>query len=530
MLPPNTVETPPDAIVIALQFWQGDSDRAMRLARLIAAIEPRRRDDVVFAFCRRFDVPLTADIYQTSLKVGLRFPILHIQSKREATGHPDGAFGLWAGTMDALSEAWAAGHLRAHSVFTLEADGVPLRADWLDILIEAHARTLAAGKRITGPEMNALPHVNGSLVAHLSLWQDRQSLHRCPPGQAWDLFHAEVLQAETRPSGWLRNVYGACDWSLASLRAMSKETAWLCSQKDDSALEWAEGTLPRRVRQAGPVRHYATACKADQIGPLVRSMERHCGEFRLHVLAWDWDPGLGRHPNTVMTGRDQLLARHPGLTHLPGAPRNTNETVCSSRWTFFCDVMADTSQPVTAIDGDVMFFSSPEPVFEEIGDAPCAVTPHNFAPAALGLPGIAHETHAQHGIHNGGFCYLADRSAAEYMAKRAREWCYIDFRVENGRRYFGDQTYLEELVERFGAHVIQHTGINLGPWGIHREPLEERDGVLHFGDRPLVSYHFSSLRWNPDGSLAHLFNPEYAVTAEQQRLLYDPYLKEICRG
>jgi hypothetical protein len=245
--PSNYVDEPPDKLVIAIQFWQGDLERAMRVARLIADIEPRRREDVIFAFCRRFDTVENKLTRDTFLHVGTKFSVISIRSAREATGHPDGCYATWAGTLDALSGAWAAGNLRAHSALMIEADGVPLRADWIDVLLAEHQVTLWSGKRVTGPVTERpIRHVNGSFALHLSLWLDRPSLHVCPPGQAWDLFHAAVLMSEARPMNSMCNYYGKCAWSPESLAVAARGTAYLCSQKDDSALEWAERTLANR--------------------------------------------------------------------------------------------------------------------------------------------------------------------------------------------------------------------------------------------------------------------------------------------
>jgi hypothetical protein len=265
-------------------------------------------------------------------------------------------------------------------------------------------------------------------------------------------------------------------------------------------------------------------------------MWQHCRPFVLHVLCWDWEPQVaaGREEtpdgdlrwSVQYTGRAAFGARHPECTSLPGPPRTPNETVCAVRWKFLCDAMADTRQPVTLIDGDQWFFSSPEPVFAEIWDARCAVSPHGFAPASAGLPGVTMESHRRYGLYNGGWSYWADPRAAARMAALARECSRAtDHRWPDGRTTWGDQGALELIQEEFGAHVIRHRGVNVAPWNANTQALEERDGALYFGGRPLVSYHFSSL--DPGEQLA---NAEYAITQEQARLIYAPYLRALGVG
>lgn len=245
----NYVAAPPSGLVIALQYWPGDEVRAMRLARLIADIEPKRRDDVALFFCRRHDmVTESALAWETWLHCAQKFRVGKLRSRREGEGHPRGCNELWSGVMDQLSEGWWAGRHSGHSVFTIEADGCPLRADWIDIIAAEQDLALKGGKRVTGALMNrGFRHINGSLVAHFSLWQDRPSLHRTPSDQAWDLFHAGALLTEARPTTWIKNVYGAKGWTPGVLEPMSKETAWLSNTKDDSAIEWAESELAERL-------------------------------------------------------------------------------------------------------------------------------------------------------------------------------------------------------------------------------------------------------------------------------------------
>ena len=85
-------------------------------------------------------------------------------------------------------------------------------------------------------------------MIHLSAWLDHPSLHQTPTGHAWDVFHQVVLAAECQGTPLIKNVYGGTAWSSDALEAMSRETAWMASTKDASALEWAERTLVERHR------------------------------------------------------------------------------------------------------------------------------------------------------------------------------------------------------------------------------------------------------------------------------------------
>lgn len=283
-------------------------------------------------------------------------------------------------------------------------------------------------------------------------------------------------------------------------------------------------------------RHWATTAHGvylPQLRVLYTSLQRHCAPFRLHVLAegrevFEW---CREQADVEPTLVDALLWRHPrwAADRLPGPPRNGNELACAWRWRFVADLVARTGEPIVLVDADVMFWSSPEPIFDEIVAAGVALVPHAFAPAAAGLPGVTVETHLRYGRMNGGFSRWADPAAAERMAELTRlHSIAADHVLPDGRVIWGDQGWLEVIQEEFGAHVIEHVGAAPGPWSVHTQSLRQsHDGRLFFGGRPLVSFHYSSLRWNPDGSLRQLFDPPYQVTVEQQRLLYDPYLAAL---
>jgi hypothetical protein len=252
----NYVDTPMEGFVIALQYWSGDAELALRLARLLADIEAKPRCDVALALCRRADCPDSPDLQATLARCREKIPTMALAikdpmdevGKEPRTSHPDGANALWAGTVWTLAEQWQAGHGRP-SVFTIEHDGCPLSVDWIDRLRIEHDRALANGKRVTGCLMDRPgpgQHVNGSMLLHLSMWVDRPSIHVTPNGQAWDVFHRVAFASECQPSNVIKNIYSGRGYGPGVLGAIAKETAWLASSKDDSPIHWAERTLVSR--------------------------------------------------------------------------------------------------------------------------------------------------------------------------------------------------------------------------------------------------------------------------------------------
>jgi hypothetical protein len=273
------------------------------------------------------------------------------------------------------------------------------------------------------------------------------------------------------------------------------------------------------------VRHYVTAPRARELPVLLASMRRHCKPFRLQVFALDFEPEP--QPDVKVTTRAQLETRHPEYRHLPGPPREPVNLIDTFRWRFMADLLADGVGPLCYTDGDVWFFSSPEPVFAEIGGAGLAVSPHRIPPRALGLPGVCLETHRAYGLYNSGAVFVADPAVAEDMAARVFEWSYCDVVPRPGRRpLFGDQAHLEDVAERHGAHVIQHPGFNVAPWNVARYSLAPGNPPTVDG-QPIVTYHFSSLRLNPDGTVAQLASAPYEVekAAGARELIYEPYLR-----
>jgi hypothetical protein len=142
---------------------------------------------------------------------------------------------------------------------------------------------------------------------------------------------------------------------------------------------------------------------------------------------------------------------------------------------------------ITYVDADLYFYSSPQPIYDELGDGAVLIVEHRF-PTRL-------EYLVDHGIYNVGL--LSFRNDARGLAclnwwrERCIEWCYD--RVEGDR--FADQKYLDHWPELFdGVVVLQNKGAGLSPWNVDRYAIRSVRGQTLIDSDPLVFYHFHGLK------------------------------------
>jgi predicted SAM-dependent methyltransferase len=142
---------------------------------------------------------------------------------------------------------------------------------------------------------------------------------------------------------------------------------------------------------------------------------------------------------------------------------------------------------LTYLDADLYFYSSPDPIWNELGNYSIMIHEHRFSPEQK-----ASEMFGKYNV--GLLCFRNDqraRTVLHWWRNRCNEWCYA--RLEKDR--YGDQLYLNQFPIRFeGVNVLKHIGAGVGPWNhIQYHFTKDQNNQVFVDGYPLVFYHFHSL-------------------------------------
>lgn len=244
-----------------------------------------------------------------------------------------------------------------------------------------------------------------------------------------------------------------------------------------------------------PMRHYCTYFDCNYLvrGLVLHdSLQKHSdGDFRLYILCLDsithqilrslnkptivpiplwkiesWEPEL------MVAKQNRSLVEY-WFTLSPVLPLYILKN-------FDCDL-------VTYLDADLMFFSSPEIIFRELGNKSIFVTEHRYSARFLNK-GIS-----KYGRFNVQCQSFRKSNAGISCLNRWKDqcikWCYD--RVDKNR--YADQKYLDAWPDLYGDELVisKSPGIGLAPWNIHDSGLVYRDKRWIVRECPLVFYHFA---------------------------------------
>jgi hypothetical protein len=171
---------------------------------------------------------------------------------------------------------------------------------------------------------------------------------------------------------------------------------------------------------------------------------------------------------------------------------------------------------LTYLDADMMFYSSPEPLFAELENASIGIVEHRF------IPRLAHLE------SKGRFCveWVSFRRDEQGLAclyewrEQCLEWCYD--RLEDGR--MGDQKYLDSWPADYTrTRVLGHVGSGVAPWNYanYRYRTDEHGKILVDG-LPLIFFHFHQFQLLEGGSFYRL-SPYYSLEMPAPEAIYGAY-------
>jgi len=143
---------------------------------------------------------------------------------------------------------------------------------------------------------------------------------------------------------------------------------------------------------------------------------------------------------------------------------------------------------VTYLDADLMFFSSPSPIYKELADNSIFITEHGYSEQIKDSEGFGRFNVQCQAFRND----TQGKKCLNRWRKQCLKWCYD--RLEDGK--FADQKYLDEWPELYGDSLVinQHRGVGVAPWNVKDVPLESVNGDFSIDRIPLVFFHFHGLK------------------------------------
>ncbi len=262
---------------------------------------------------------------------------------------------------------------------------------------------------------------------------------------------------------------------------------------------------------------------------LYRSLAAHAGEFQLTVLCLDEKTEATLRamalPQVRLLPVAQLTTKHARLAACQ-ADRSKLEFYFTCAPWLMQEVLPSlpAGEILNYLDADLYFFSTPEPIFAEIGCASVAITPHRFPPALSHLE--------RYGKFNVGWVTLRHNATglacAADWAEKCATWC---FNVHEAKRY-ANQGYVDTWHQQFpGTISITHGGANVAPWNVRDSSVMAGPSGVEVNHLPLIFYHFHALTHLGE----ELYDPylsryDAVLTPTLRNLIYLPYLKQLQPG
>lgn len=264
---------------------------------------------------------------------------------------------------------------------------------------------------------------------------------------------------------------------------------------------------------------------------LYDSIKRHGPtEFRYFVLCLDAESYEIMHkldlPSVVLFSLDDI---EDDELREAKKTRTTSEyswTLKPSIALFILKNYPDT-ETLMYLDGDLYFYSSLDPLYQEFEGYSILLFPHR-------LPEGKKEKEKEVGTYNAGMIMFRNdengRKCLEWWRKECNAWCYR--KPEPGK--LGDQKYLDYFEEQFnGVKASENKGADVAPWNMknYRGNIEKKGDKVFVDGNELINFHFSSLdlyypysKILPNGPVNSY---GYTRTSPEKKKIYDEYVHAV---
>ena len=261
---------------------------------------------------------------------------------------------------------------------------------------------------------------------------------------------------------------------------------------------------------------------------LYHSLVKHAGEFKLFMFCMDDDScmHLGKQylNNAVLIPYEQLENAIPNLI---GAKFNRSRVeyfyTCSPATCYYVFQYFEEVDLLTYLDADLYFYSSPLPLFDELGNESIGIIEHRFHWFS--------RRNKIYGNFNVGWISFRKnenglRCLNDWM-QNCIKWCYQQLEDEK----YADQKYLDAWPNEYHSVKILHNkGANLAIWNIGNYKLKISDQNVFVDNERLIFYHFANLKQISENKfcsdLSRVFVPTNQIILEE---IYVPYIHSLLR-
>ena len=258
---------------------------------------------------------------------------------------------------------------------------------------------------------------------------------------------------------------------------------------------------------------------------MIQSLSKYCKEFEIYVLCIDEKTKIFLEKINISQLKCIALYEVENKSLLKAKKRRTKAEYCwtlASYFTWYVMNNFYNINLITYLDADLLFYSSPEKIFKEIGNSSIAIIEHRFSPPFKNLE------------INGKFCvewnsFRRDNEGMKCLENWKNEclkWCY--YKLEDGK--LGDQKYLDNWPFKYNScHIIKNLGAGIAPWNYSQYEIKFKDNKIKVNGENLIFYHFHQFQIFTNNRFYRL-GEIYRIHKKEPELIYKIYEKEILKS